>query len=161
MEIWSHLAGGDAASLGAKAERMRNGSEEQGVLKKLTFRSGRKSCKKLPGALEPPAPGHPPADKMHLSAALGRLMALSLPRWAAGQVDLPASCSPALALAAARGPPTPPSSSRPSVPDFPLIRVYQPGLIPSPESLAKCSLALCPSLLLSLEQEPVEAHRQT
>lgn len=100
----SHLAGDDAASLGAKAERTRNGSEEQGVLKKLTFGSGRKSCRKLPGALQPPAPGHPPADKMHLSAAPGRLMALSLPRWAAGQVDLPASCSPALALAAARGP---------------------------------------------------------
>ena len=33
---------------------------------------------------------------------------------------------------------------RPSIPDFLLIRVYQPGLITSPESLAKFCLAPCP-----------------
>ena len=46
-------------------------------------------------ARQPPDPGRALAplatDKMHLSAALGNRTALSLPRWAAGQVYLPAS----------------------------------------------------------------------
>ena len=58
-------------------------------------------------ARQPPHPGRALAplatDKTHLSAALGNRTALSLPRWAAGQVYLPASRPPPPALAAAQG----------------------------------------------------------
>lgn len=86
---------------------------------------------------------------MDLSAALGSLMALSLSAQVGRRTR--GRTSPLPALAASQGSfgsdalrPTPPSHSGPSVPDFLLIRVYQPGLIPSPESLAKFYLALCP-----------------
>ena len=56
---------------------------------------------------QPPDPGRALAplatDKTHLSAALGNQMALSLSRWAAGQVYLPASCTPPPVLAASQG----------------------------------------------------------
>lgn len=156
------LARGDAAGLGAK----QMGQEmEQGASEKPTLRRGRKGCRDSPGALQTPAPGHPPADEMYqLSAAPGNLMALRLPRWAAQQVHLPAPrFAPCSVFGRRSGPPLKqrPPTPGPSVPDFLLIGVYQPGLIPSPESLAKFCLALCPSILLYLEQEPVEAHLQT
>lgn len=100
------------------------------------------------------------AAKTHLCCS-GKPNGLRLPRWAAGQVHLPASCLPLLQRrlllwAALRGQPALPSPSGPTFQTF-SSSVYQPGLIPSPEPLAKFCLAPCPSLLLSLEQEPVGA----
>lgn len=119
------LARGDAAGLGAKAEGTRSGNEELRASEKPALRRGRKGCRDSPGALQTPAPGHPPADKMHhLSAAPGNLMALRLPRWAARQVHLPAPCSaPCSGFGRRSGPPLKqrPPAPGPSVPDFLLI----------------------------------------
>lgn len=71
---------------------------------------------------------------------------------------LPASPPPARRLpwAAPQRRPVLPSPSGPPFQTF-SSSVYQPGLVPSPEPLAKFCLAPCPSPLLSLEQEPVGA----
>lgn len=80
----------------------------------------------------------------------------------------PTSCPPpfqpglllwAAAEAATPGQPALPSPWGPAFQTF-SSSVYQPGLIPSPDPLAKFCLAPCPCLLLSLEQEPVGARLQ-
>lgn len=101
-------------------------------------------------ALQPPEPGHPPGRQDASLSCSGNPDALE-----SAQVGSRAGSPPCFLLPlpgsgcySEAAPPSQPCPPAPGRGSRLLIRIYQPGLIPSPESLAKFCLALCPFPLL-------------